>query len=167
MKSIYVIRHGKSSWDDLEIPDVVRPLSSRGKSASTAVGKQLAQMHEKPDLIISSPAARAYHTAVNIARIIGYRLKSIRVEPALYYEGEQGIIQVLRGLGDSVESVFLVGHEPNCSDLVRTLTGQSLPKFPTAAVFKIALDTSDWPSLYEARGSKEFFITPADLEKGA
>jgi len=166
MKSIYIIRHAKSSWEDPEIPDVVRPLNNRGKRASNAIGKYLAKLHEKPDLIISSPATRAYHTAVNVARILGHRLKSIQVEPAVYYEGEQGVLNMLRRQENKYDSIFVFGHEPTCSDLVETFTGESLLKFPTASVYKIDLDIDDWGNIYKAAGKKVFYIFPKAIDKG-
>ena len=165
MKSVYIIRHAKSSWDDPEIPDVVRPLNSRGKKASQTMGKYLAKLHEKPDLIISSPASRAYHTAVNVARILGYRLKNIGVEPAVYYEGEQGVMNMLRRQDGKYDSIFVFGHEPTCSDLIETLCGEYITKFPTASICRIDLDIDDWSEIYNSSGKKVFFVTPKEAEK--
>lgn len=164
MKYLAIIRHAKSSWEDSELPDVIRPLNERGKTASQLVGKQLALLHEKPDLIISSPATRAYHTALNIARLIGYRLKSIDVRPTVYYEGEQGVLNMLRKLDNRYQSVFVVGHEPTCSEIISTLTPARFTKFPTGSVYKMALDIDDWEDIYEAKGKKMYFITPKDIK---
>lgn len=160
MKSITIIRHAKSSWDNPELPDVIRPLNKRGMDAAGQVGRYLAKMHEKPDLIISSPATRTYHTAVCIAQILGYRLKSIAVEPAIYFEGEQGVLNLLRAQDNLNDNIFIFGHEPTCSDLIHTLTGEMISKFATASVCKIALDIEDWKDIYQSKNKKVFLIAP-------
>ncbi len=165
MKSVFIIRHAKSSWDDPELPDVIRPLNDRGKKASQTIGKYLAKLHEKPDIIISSPATRAYHTAVTVAQILGYRMKSITINPVIYFEGEQGVLNILRALEDRYENVFIFGHEPTCSDLIYNLCGESLTKFPTASIFKIDIDLETWKDIYEAKGKKAFFISPKQINE--
>ena len=164
MKSITIIRHAKSSWDDPELPDVVRPLNKRGVQAASSIGKYLAKLHEKPDLIISSPATRAYHTAVSVAQILGYRLKNIAVVPSVYFEGEQGVLNLLREQDDIYDNIFIFGHEPTCSDVVHTLAEEMIPKFSTAGMFKIDLDIDNWKDIYKASGKKVFFVTPKQLK---
>jgi phosphohistidine phosphatase len=164
MKTITIIRHAKSSWDYPELPDVIRPLNKRGIDAAGQVGRYLAKLHEKPDLIISSPATRAYHTAVCVAQILGYRLKNIHVEPTVYFEGEQGILNLLREQNNLNEHIFIFGHEPTCSDLINTLTGESISKFATASVCKIALDIKDWKDIYQASSKKVFLIGPKQVK---
>ncbi len=164
MKTITIIRHAKSSWDYPELPDVIRPLNKRGIDAAVQVGRHLAKLHEKPDLIISSPATRAYHTAVCVAQILGYRLKNISVEPTVYFEGEQGIMNLLREQSDLNDHVFVFGHEPTCSDLIYTLTSERIGKFATASVCKIELDIDDWKDIYQASSKKVFLIGPKQIK---
>ena len=164
MKSVFIIRHAKSSWDEPDLPDVVRPLSNRGKKASKIIGQYLAKLHEKPDLMISSPASRAYHTATNVAQILGYRLKSIAVQPEIYFEGEQGVLNVLRNLEDKYENIFIFGHEPTCSDITETLCGQVISKFATASIAKIDLNIDKWKDIYQSKGKLNFFISPRQIK---
>ncbi len=163
MKTVYIIRHAKSSWEDAELPDVVRPLNPRGKKASNAMGHYLAKLHDKPDLIVSSPATRAYHTAVNMSRVLGYRQRNIIVQPAIYFEGEQGVFNTIRHMEDAYESVFIIGHEPTCSEVIYSLCGEMVVKFSTGAVFKMQLNIDKWKDIYEAKGKKIYFITPKEL----
>jgi phosphohistidine phosphatase len=165
MKSICIIRHAKSSWDDTELPDVVRPLNPRGKKDARTMGQYLAKLHEKPDLIISSPATRAYHTAIAVAQVQGYRLKHIQIEPAIYYDGEQGVLNLLRNLDDKYESVFLFGHEPTCSDTIQTLTGAGDGKFATGSICKITMDVSQWKDIYDAKGKQVYLVSPKQIKE--
>ena len=165
MKSVYIIRHAKSSWEEPDLPDVVRPLNKRGLDAAATIGKYLARLHAKPDLIISSPATRAYHTAVVVAQTLGYRLKQISVQPAVYFEGEQGVLNLLREQEDVYDEIFIFGHEPTCSDIVHTLCHDIIPKFSTAGMCKINLDIDSWKDIYSARGKKEFFVAPKMIKE--
>jgi phosphohistidine phosphatase len=163
MKIVYIVRHAKSSWDDPGLPDVVRPLNQRGKKASVKMGKYLAKLGDMPDIIVSSPATRAYHTALNIARQLGYRSTNIRVESSIYYEGEFGVMETIRQLSDAFQSACIVGHEPTCSDVIYSLCGELPGKFATASIFKIELDISSWGDLPGVQGKKIYFISPKSI----
>ena len=84
MKTLFLIRHAKSSWDDTALPDKDRPLNDRGKRDAPKMGKRLAKRDVKPDLILSSPAKRALTTAEIIAKKLDYKLKDIVVDDRLY-----------------------------------------------------------------------------------
>ena len=77
MKTLFLVRHAKSSRDDPVLPDKDRPLNERGMRDASRVGEQLAKRDANPDLILSSPAQRALTTAEIVARKLHYRLKDI------------------------------------------------------------------------------------------
>lgn len=163
MKTIFIARHAKSSWDDSSLPDVVRPLNPRGKKACKAMGSHLFKLRELPDLIISSPATRAYHTALELASGMGYRARNIEVDPAIYYDGEHGVTEALRCMDDEHDSVCIVGHEPICSDVIYRLCGEMTGKFATGSVYKISMDIDSWQAIEDGRGRKVYFISPKQL----
>ena len=84
MKTLFLIRHAKSSWDDTALPDKDRPLDDRGRRDAPKMGKRLAKRDVKPDLILSSPARRALTTAEVIAKKLDYKLKDIVADDRLY-----------------------------------------------------------------------------------
>jgi phosphohistidine phosphatase len=84
MKTLFLIRHAKSSWGDTALPDKDRPLDDRGKRDAPKMGKRLAKRDVKPDLILSSPAMRALATAEIIAKKLDYKLEDILVDDRLY-----------------------------------------------------------------------------------
>ena len=163
-KRVFIMRHAKSSWVESDLPDVVRPLNPRGKRASNLMGDHLAKLHLQPDLVISSPATRAFHTAINISQKIGYRIKQIDVRPAIYFEGDSAYINAIKTLDESVESVFLFGHEPDCSEVCEYLSGEDIVKFPTGACFGMELEIHSWQDITALSGKKEFFLLPRELE---
>ena len=89
-KTLYLVRHAKSSWKDSSLDDRDRPLNKRGRRAAPDMGQRLAAQGHHPELIISSPANRARSTAKKIAEEIGYDPSLIRLDEALYFSGEIG-----------------------------------------------------------------------------
>ena len=87
MKTLFLIRHAKSSWDDTALPDKDRPLGDRGRRDAPKMGKRLVKRDVKPDLILSSPARRALTTAEIIAKKLDYKLKDIVVDDRLQRGG--------------------------------------------------------------------------------
>src|SRR4029434_8634311 len=83
MKTLFLIRHAKSSWDDAALSDKDRPLDDRGKRDAPKMGKRLAKRDVKPDLILSSPAVRARTTAEIIAKKLDYKRNDIVGEDLL------------------------------------------------------------------------------------
>ena len=110
MKTLILVRHAKSSWDDPGLPDRDRPLNDRGKRDAPRMGEQLARHDVKPDVILSSPAARALATAQLIARKLDYKRADIRVDDRLYAVEADDLLQVVCELGDQQKCAMLVGH---------------------------------------------------------
>ncbi|RMD75414.1 MAG: hypothetical protein D6818_01735, partial [Bacteroidetes bacterium] len=112
MKHLYLIRHAKSSWDYPELRDIERSLNKRGRRDAPFMASLLHGKGVRPDLLLSSPATRAYSTAVYFAEALGYPVEQIRVEPVIYHGGEDDILALVRGLDDQLGTVLLFGHNP-------------------------------------------------------
>ena len=123
MKTLFLIRHAKSSWDDTALPDKDRPLNDRGRRDAPKMGERLAKRDVKPDLILSSPAVRALRTAEIIAKKLDYRRKIV-VNERLYAVGADDLLDVIHRLGDKVERVMLFGHNPELTELAHRLSGE-------------------------------------------
>ena len=124
VKTLYLIRHAKSSWEDTALVDKDRPLNDRGQRDAPTMGERLAKRNVKPDLILSSPAVRALTTAEIIAKKLDYRRKDIVVSERLYAVEADDLLDVIHQLGDKVESVMLFGHNPELTELAHCLSGQ-------------------------------------------
>src|SRR6058998_2876755 len=133
MKTLFLIRHAKSSRDDPTLADKDRPLNDRGKRDAPRMGKRLAKRDVKPDLILSSPAARALETAQIIAKKLDYKRKNILVDDRLYAVGADELLDVLRKLGDEVECAMVVGHNPELTELAHRLSSK-ITDMPTCSV---------------------------------
>jgi phosphohistidine phosphatase len=143
MKTLILVRHAKSSRDDPTLADKDRPLNDRGKRDAPKMGKRLAKRRVKPDLILSSPAGRALKTAEIIAKKIDYKRKNILVDDRLYAVEAGELLDVIRKLGDQVERVMLIGHNPELTELAHRLSSK-ITHMPTCAVAEFTLDAKTW-----------------------
>jgi len=143
MKTLFLVRHAKSSRDDPTLADKDRPLNDRGKRDAPKMGKRLAKRRVKPDLILSSPAARALKTAEIIAKKLDYKRKNILVDDRLYAVEAGELLDVIRKLGDKVERVMLIGHNPELTELAHRLSSK-ITHMPTCAVAEFTFDAKSW-----------------------
>jgi phosphohistidine phosphatase len=138
MKTLFLIRHAKSSWDDTALPDKDRPLGDRGRRDAPKMGKRLAKRDVKPDLILSSPARRALTTAEIVAKKLDYKLKDIVVDDRLYAGAVHDLLNVIHKLGDKLERVMLFGHNPELTEFAHRLSSE-ITHMPTCAVAEFRL----------------------------
>jgi phosphohistidine phosphatase len=163
MKFLTLIRHAKSSWEQADIDDMVRPLNPRGKESTILLGNWFRLQKIRPDAFITSPACRALHTAINLASWINFNKSRLDIDQTIYFGGTKAMAEKIAGLDDSIQEVFMVGHEPYLSELVTRFTGDELEKFPTCAAYRICWDLDSWEQISQHSGSKHTFITPKML----
>lgn len=144
MKTLLLLRHGKSSWDELGLDDHDRPLKTRGIHDAPRMGRVLVREGIVPDAIVSSTAVRARSTAEAAARACGF-VDEVTLDRRLYLAGREEFEAVLRGLPPDLSRVMLVGHNPGLEGLVAALTGRAA-RMPTAALARIDLDLRTWRS---------------------
>ena len=151
-KTIHIVRHGKALQDYHFIHDYDRPLIEKGIINNEAAAKQLHVQFAAPDRIISSHAARALHTAHIFARVMGYPHDSIQVNEKLYSDGEKEIHRILENLPDEMESVMVVGHNPDVTHVASSCAGlQGIGSIPTSGVVTIRFETDQWSQIREAK----------------
>ena len=153
MKTLFLIRHAKSSWGDTALPDKDRPLDDRGKRDAPKMGKRLAKRDVKPDLILSSPAMRALTTAEIIAKKLDYKLKDIVVDDRLYASEVDDLLNVIHKLGDKLERVMLFGHNPELSEFAHRLSSE-ITHMPTCAVAEFTFNAKSWSNIGKAKLAK-------------
>jgi phosphohistidine phosphatase len=143
MKTLHIVRHGKALQDYLSIGDDDRPLIEKGILNSISVAGQLRAQHATPGLIVSSFAARALHTAHIFAKTTGYPHERVQVTEKLYMKGEDEYFRILESLPDELNSVMLVGHNPDVT-FVANRYGCSIDYIPTSVVVTIHFKTERW-----------------------
>ncbi|WP_223508770.1 MULTISPECIES: SixA phosphatase family protein [unclassified Pseudomonas] len=150
MKTLFLVRHAKSSWDDTSLPDRDRPLADRGRRDVAKMGKRLAERNVKLDLIMSSPATRALATAQVIANLLDFRRKEIVVNDRLYACEMDDLLDVIQELGDKLKRVMLVGHNPELTDLAHQLSSE-VTQMPTCAIAEFKFDAKSWSGIGKAK----------------
>ncbi len=144
MKELILVRHAKSSWKDPTLSDHERPLNKRGKRDAPEMGERLARSGCDPDLMVSSSAIRALETARSVAGKLGYPREIIAVEERLFHAGVAELLQVIRGVEDSVDSLMLFGHNPGLTDLANHIGPREILNMPTCAVLHLGLKSASW-----------------------
>ncbi len=160
MKTLYIVRHAKSSWKFPELDDIDRPLSKRGKRNAPEMGLRLARRGIRPGLLMSSPAKRALSTAAKIAAVIQYPKNKIKIDSSLYHGMEEDILDVIRHLPDDLNDLMIFGHNPGLTDFVNTLSGAQIYNVPTCGIAAITFDTGHWKDVGKVPGKLIFFDYP-------
>ena len=160
MKTLILVRHGKSSWDHAGLSDFDRPLSSRGLRDAPKMARRLRHLGAKPDVIISSPARRALATAEIFAEELGLDIDRLHREPRIYEASTGTLLDIVQELHDSWDCVLLVGHNPGFTTLTRALVGAGPDNIPTGAYAIISLDADEWLSVSEGGGQDLVFDFP-------
>jgi phosphohistidine phosphatase len=143
MKTLFLVRHAKSSWNDPTLADEDRPLNTRGERDAPKMGKRLAQRDVKLDLILSSPASRAITTAQVLADKLDYKLKNIVVDDRLYPGAANALLKSVHNLGNKLNCVMIVGHHPALSTLAHRLSS-NITHMPTCAVAQFTFQAKSW-----------------------
>ncbi len=160
MKTIYLIRHAKSDWNYPDSPDFERPLNKRGKNDAPFMGKKLREQNILPDLILASPAQRAFETITFICKEINYPFDEIVFDESIYHSSVQNLVELMNNLDNTLNTVLLVGHNPGFTYLSNYLTNDCIDNIVTCGIVKIELEIEDWNEIIEGIGRKVFYIYP-------
>ncbi|WP_223653023.1 SixA phosphatase family protein [Hymenobacter psoromatis] len=164
MKTLYLMRHAKSSWSFDELSDQERPLNDRGRDDAPRMGQALAARRIRLDRLVSSPAVRAMSTAVLVARELKLPSSSIVVEPTIYQADVATLLAVIRAQPDAAQSVLLTGHNPTITDVANQLSPSPLHgEMPTAAVLCLHFQTDKWADVKPANAEFYFYDYPKNI----
>lgn len=160
MRTLYLLRHAKSSWNDASLRDFDRPLKERGREAAKRIGKRLAAEKLSVPLVICSPAVRTRETAELVLKKSVLRFEE-RYDERIYEASLRDLLLVVTEIPHEKQVVILLGHNPGFEDLLAFLTGEGR-RMPTCALAKIKFDVS-WKDIKAGDGSLVWFITPKEL----
>jgi len=163
MKSLFLLRHAKSSWNDSSLPDFERPLNMRGRNGTELIGTFIKKNEVSPDLILSSPAARARETIELVMKSANMKA-DLRYDQRIYDASAHVLSEVVSQIEDDKSSVLLVGHNPGMESLLHLLTGRT-ESFATATLAKIDLDVSSWSHAVGTQGTLDWIVKPKELEE--
>lgn len=167
-RTLFLLRHAKSGWDDPSMADFDRPLSKRGEREAADLRDLIEALGYAPDFIVCSTARRTRETLAGLLGALPGET-AISLTRALYEAPAERLLGFIRSLPNEATSVMLIGHNPGMEDLARRLAGsgeaaalQALAsKYPPAGLAEIRFET-DWAALDAGTGSLAAFHTPAE-----
>lgn len=160
MKTLILVRHAKSSWDNPSLSDFDRPLNDRGLRDAPRMGKRLRENSVVPDMLVSSPANRALSTCKIIAEKIQFPAERIQTEKNLYHADENEFLWIVQELPDSASTVMLFGHNPGITYFANSLTKENINNIPTCGVVSCHFDVEHWKQVTWGKGTMNFFDYP-------
>jgi phosphohistidine phosphatase len=165
MKTLYLMRHAKSSWSFDDLNDKERPLNDRGRTDAPRMGQALAARHIEPDLIVSSSAVRAISTAALVAKELKYPTEKVRVIDGIYRADMDQLVDIIRELPDEATYVLLVGHNNTITDTANALSPSPLNEMPTASVVCLRFQTDRWADIHRTNAEFYFYDYPKNHEE--
>lgn len=161
MKTLFLLRHAKSSWSDPNLPDFDRPLNARGLKAAELIGSYIRKEKVSFDLVLSSPAVRARETIEIVLKTAKLAVE-LRYDQRIYDASTPALIEVITQMEEEKNKVLLVGHNPGIERLLETLTG-GIHHVSTGTFARIDLKAGKWPRVLESGGSLVWVVKPKEL----
>jgi phosphohistidine phosphatase len=170
MKTLTLLRHAKSGWDDPVARDFDRPLNPRGRRAARTVAREMKVLGLSFDRVLASPARRVIETIEEVEQAFGPLAADF--DQRIYLAPTDTLLEIARSQDDSVGGLLLVGHNPGLENLALLLTGGGRTglrgevevKYPTATLAEIELPAERWADVTERTGTLTRFIRPRDLD---
>jgi len=159
-KRLFIIRHGKSTWEYPAVSDIDRPLKDRGIKDAYDMASRILGREMFPDIIISSPAVRALHTAIIFSRVLGLPPREIIINEDIYLAEAEEILSVISETHDSRNSLMIFGHNPGFTDLANNLSSLGIDNVPTTGIVVLTFKTDSWKGISRKSLKSEFFDSP-------
>ena len=160
MKTLLLVRHAKSSWENKSISDFERVLNDRGKRDAPFMAGVLKKKGIKIDLILSSPAKRALITAKIFAKELGIPEKEIMADKNIYEASRKELLKLLIETDNSINNLMLFGHNPGLTYLSNYLCDFETDNIPTCGIISMQMDFDSWKYLGNKSCNLKFFEYP-------
>ena len=163
MKTLYIVRHAKSSWDFTELPDIERPITEKGIFNTKKIVTELNNKNIRLDLIICSHSKRTYETAKLLATGLNYTIEKIVVSKAIYRVDTDDIFNLIFGVKDNVDSLMIVGHNPTLTQFANIFLEEKIELLPTSGIISINFEADNWNDIINVPHKINFTIFPKQL----
>lgn len=155
MKTLYLIRHAKSDWDNSSLTDFERPLNKRGLQNAPFMAEKLMELNFNPGLIVCSPAQRTTSTA----ELISKTTSTLYID-SIYEAALDDLIHLINKFPNEYDEMAIIGHNPSITKLSNYLTDDLINNMPTCSIIKVELEIDNWNEIVQGIGTKKFFIYP-------
>jgi phosphohistidine phosphatase len=164
MKTLYLVRHAKSSWKYKSLSDFERPLRKKGMDDLHAIIEVLKEKEVRPDFLVTSAAIRAVQTAVLLLQGLEMSQDSIGIKSSLYPGTCEQYLGCIKELPQEHHSVMLIGHHPAITEAINSLLEENLQRAATSSVHAIQWNEADrWEKCFDNPGQLLFAIKPKNL----
>lgn len=163
MRTLFLIRHAKSSWDNPGLRDFDRPLNKRGLHDAPQMAKTLVKQGVKPDLLVSSPAKRALTTALFFAENFDIADEAVVREERIYEASPREILRIISQLPDSAQTVLLFGHNPTFTEVANHFTDDFIDNIPTCGIVQIESKADSWKEFSESDATVTACFFPKEI----
>lgn len=164
-KQLVLVRHGKSDWGNADVKDFDRPLNHRGKENAPEMAERLFNRNFKPDVLVSSPAKRAFTTSKYFAKQYNINKSDIILEPSIYDANIKTLLNVVNGLNNEYEKVIMFGHNPGFTDFANYLADAKIYNIPTCGIMLLSFPFNDWKMISANTGELVFFDYPKNSDE--
>ncbi len=160
MKTLYLVRHAKSSWEE-QVEDHKRPLKKRGKHDAKLISEAVSAKLGVPEKIISSDAKRAVSTALFFKKVWNMDDSDFQLEPRLYdFQGGE-VFQFIKELDNRFSKVMLVGHNYAFTAIANRLGNKQIEEIPTCGFLVLTFDDENWEDV--VKGTIDYKVFPRDI----
>ncbi len=159
MRTLFLIRHAKSSWDHPGLRDFDRPLNERGLYEAPLMAQVLVREGIHPDLLVSSPAKRAWTTAQFFATAFGLPEDMVQRELDIYDADPPDILRLISQLPDTATTVLMFGHNPTFTDVANRFSAKHIENVPTCGIVRIDSEADSWAAFEDGNATvhKQYF----------
>jgi phosphohistidine phosphatase len=162
-KTLVIIRHGKSTWDYSSVTDLDRPLKENGIQNTIIISSKLKENKIVPERILSSHANRALHTSLIVARELNFPFNQIEIEPVLYHDSEDDILDYIKITDDHINTLFIFGHNPTFTYLSNLFLTNKIDNLPTSGTVILEFSCNKWNDISLRTKTNETFIFPKSV----
>ncbi|MBS1597138.1 MAG: histidine phosphatase family protein [Bacteroidetes bacterium] len=160
MKTVLLVRHAKSSWDDASVKDFDRTLNERGKKNAPEMAARIVKRKIDIGLLISSPAKRAKTTAILFGKEFKMNEADILFDKDLYHAEPSVFFNIISNIDDKYKSIAVFAHNPGITEFANLLTAMRIDNIPTCGVFAIAVEIERWNDFNKGKKNFLFFDYP-------
>ena len=164
MKTIYLVRHAKASWDEPGVSDADRPLIPKGIKNTKLIVDFLLKRESSIDLIISSPAVRAFETAKIVAEGLNYPVNKIKIDRKIYDGYYDRILDIIYGTSSDLNSLMIFGHNPTITNLANLFLHPGIEAMPTSCIVCLSFLVDKWEEIPSNEAVREFIVFPKMLK---
>lgn len=164
MKKLIFVRHGRAEEITSMIPDFERSLTPKGKNVSEQMALILKQKEKTPAFLVTSPAFRAYETALVFARVLEYDPDKVILKNDLYTHANlKSISEIVEEISDNIDAVIFFGHNPSFTEIADRLSKNGCDFLPKSGIVCLSFKTDTWKGIVREKGSIEYFLKPEKI----